>query len=167
MLIALEGPDRAGKTTVFNRLRKLIPAHFVPTMHITPALLACMGDVERRQIELWDALYDSDKLYICDRSVFVSAPVYDRLYGRPVTRFAACWYDRTKVLYFDAPAEVLRERHAATGDKLFDASKYELVQGLYKAVLSRYACTVLNATRTVPEMTLAAVEAIVKWQNLG
>lgn len=110
MIISIEGPDRAGKTTMWTRLKKRIPsARFVPSLPMTKGLFAEVETIERRDLLLWDAVYDPRQLYVCDRSTFVCGPVYAKVFGRtpPDTER---WDRHIRVLYVDTATEVLLDR---------------------------------------------------------
>jgi len=74
-----------------------------------------MHHVEQRQAHLWRYLYDPQRLYVCDRHFSVSAPVYDRLYSRPVLDISY-WLREVFVVYLDVPEAELQRRHKATND---------------------------------------------------
>lgn len=135
MIVAIEGPDCCGKTTLWNALRDCVEgAKFVPRMHVTPALFPYMRDLTLRDVGLWEALYDPTQVYICDRSPFFSAKVYDRLYGREPLDLSK-WDDVVRVLYVRVPIEELRRRYAIRGDDLFDEGRFERLLQLYEEAL--------------------------------
>ena len=123
MLIAIEGPDCSGKTTLFNALRGLLDARFVERLPLAPELFPHMNAVEARQIALWEALYDDSRTYISDRSCFVTGPVYNSIHSRPDLNFAPHWYQRVVVAYMNTHETAIRKRLGKRGDELFDIGK--------------------------------------------
>ena len=138
MILALEGPDRAGKTTIFHRLAGYFPGvRLVPGAPLQACLLPHMAAVEERNSFLWQHLWDGGNT-LCDRHFSVSGQVYDELYGRKPNIDYRCWHHRVVPVYFDVPIAELERRHAATGDDLFDVKRYEEVCKLYAKVLPLY-----------------------------
>lgn len=145
MIIALEGPDRCGKTTLFLALQGRLKAKFVPGLPLHRSLMPVMSHVERRQDALWRMLYEPSRLYVTDRHLSVSSLVYSELYNRdPVdVRF---WYDKVQVLYLDVPTKELERRHKLTGDALFDFANYERVKRCYMKALQNFDHAMLDGT---------------------
>jgi hypothetical protein len=163
MLVAIEGPDRAGKTTLFQELRKLVGAVrsdivFVPALPMEASLLANMAAVERRTEYLWRQLYDPGLTYICDRHVSISAWVYDRLYGREQLD-VSYWYSKVRMLYVYTSTDIMRGRP----DELFDAKRYDAVIGLYRQAMDVFESVCIHGEE--PERVLQAMRAITKWQG--
>jgi thymidylate kinase len=148
-IVALEGPDRAGKTTLFNALRGRVDAVFVPSFPSSKELLPLMPLVDSRQIMLWEALYDPSKFYICDRTPFVSGPVYDKLYGRRSV-ISMKLLSELHVFYLRLSAEELCRRNRE--DALFDNANYDRVVAFYDEEVERHRHTILDATRTTEEL---------------
>lgn len=123
MIVAIEGPDCAGKTTLLSQLH-WPSAAFVPRRRCTVEELAAAQYTNRAIDHLWRLLHDPDRLYICDRFHAVSDPVYAPIYGRRCDDFSY-WYTRVKVVLLMPPLELLRRRHADRGDPHFDAMQYE------------------------------------------
>jgi thymidylate kinase len=171
MLIAIEGMDMSGKTTLFRALRSLpelrrtaIGVTFVPTMPLPRELWPAMHHVEVRQLALWDALYDPVKLYVCDRHVAVSAPVYDALHGRPMLVDIGPWVHRICVVYLEVPYETVQARYVTRGDQYFDPSKYAETKRLYTSVLARFECIRLDGREPVERLVRATLDAIASWR---
>lgn len=164
MIVALEGPDLSGKTTVFRRL--LVPgAVLFPGLPMDPELLPHMAAVERRQEAVWRALYDPARLYVCDRHFAVTATVYSKLYGRERPDYSR-WYPELRVLYLDAPLELLLARHAERGDLIARPETYAGVLELYNEVLVRFPYVVrLNAALSVHELVLQCMQRIGEWRS--
>lgn len=147
MILALEGPDRCGKSTAFAGLYRYRPelGRYVPALPLHPSLMPHMEYVEERQAHVWDALYDESTLYVCDRHFSVSGQVYARMYGRSLRFDPARWAPHVHVAYFYVPVDELRRRYEADKDALFDSTRYEECQELYKSVLEQFKCTVVHA----------------------
>lgn len=140
MLVSLEGPDRAGKSTLFQALRadhRLVDAVFVPSLPATKNIMAIMGEVEVYAERLWRHLYDPTKLYIVDRHMALSAKVYAQLHGRAVNEFPY-WKMQSWIVYVDVPLSELRRRYAAAKDELFDDELYAKLKYLYEQEVRRY-----------------------------
>lgn len=136
MIVTLEGPDRAGKTTLYEALKGRMNAVFVSSLPMNERLIPLMHLVDIRQIELWKYLYDPHKLYICDRSPFVSGPVYAALRGTEYPD-TSVWRDRVRVVYL-APSHVeLERRHNATND-FVGMDNMRAVMALYDEHLTRW-----------------------------
>lgn len=172
MLIAIEGPDKSGKSTLFRELRETWaePASqqfpvFVPGLPMDKALLPHMHWIEQRQAALWDAVYDEKRVYICDRSVFVSAPVYDQVYNRPLFNLTDEWRQRVRVLYVDCPMRVLLARYAKEPDTVFDSALYErTVAAYWHVIISNFQFFTLNSECSLHAMTVEAIKRIHIWR---
>lgn len=115
MIIALEGPDCCGKTTLFNALQGRIRAVFVPKVFTSPGIFAAMSDVSHRDLDFWEHLYDSNRLYICDRHASVSGPVYNMLRGdRSID--VSLWTRRVVPIVLNPGREELLRRFRARRD---------------------------------------------------
>jgi thymidylate kinase len=162
VIFALEGPDRCGKTTVFELLRDKLPeACFVPPIPLPSQLMPVMSYVEQRQAFIWEALYDPKRIYVCDRHFTVSSYVYDSLFGRPHSVDLTPWIPRVRMIYFLCPVQELKRRHLETGDPHFPISKYEQATELYwKASQEVFNGTVIDATQTAQRSVRLIVEYI-------
>lgn len=163
MIIALEGPDLCGKTTVFNHL-SVPDAAMYPGLPMDPELLPHMAAVERRQEVVWRALYDPAKLYICDRHFVITSLVYSQLYGRPHPDYTF-WYPELRVLYFDAPLGLLLARYKKFGDQIAKAEQYARVLELYREVLQGFKHVALDATLPVHELLGLCEQFIGIWRR--
>ena len=165
MIVALEGPDLCGKTSVFQHL--IVPgAAMCPGLPMDSELMPHMAAVERRQEAVWRALYDPARLYICDRHFVVTSLVYSKLYGRPVPDYSR-WIPELRVLYFDAPLSVLLDRHAERGDRIAQPEHFGRVLELYDEVLRGFECVArLDATLSVHELTLQVMQRIGGWRSV-
>jgi thymidylate kinase len=161
MIIAIEGVDCAGKTTLFNALRGRVPAVFVPSLPLPKELWPVMPWVELRQVSLWEHLYDQEKLYICDRSVFTSAPVYDALMRRPFLLDLAPWKPRVRVLYLHLDDDEIRRRFAERGDEHIGVSQASRIKDLYQSlVLPIFPSVQLNAELPLADLVELALSYI-------
>lgn len=163
MIVALEGPDRCGKTSVFNAMRERYPdlAKYVPGLPLHAALFPHMAYVELRDSALWGALYDRDRVYVCDRHFAVSAQVYSSVHGRTCAVDCSAWKRELRVVYFDCPLSVLRERHAVAGDELFPAGMYAAVLEQYERALLQYRTVRVDSTQP-PDRTAEVVATYVQ-----
>src|SRR4051794_15247147 len=131
VIVALEGMDCAGKSTLLEALRPRIrAARFVQPLPLPKQLMPVMSWVEERQLALWTALYDSKTLYVCDRHVAVSAPVYDEYFGRPCVCEWRAWTQYVHVVYLAVLLGELHNRYAKRGDERFDG-KFVKLQACY------------------------------------
>lgn len=153
-ILALEGPDKSGKTTIFHELQSMrLRAKFMPSISPPPQLIPVMHLVEQRLHMVWRTLYDRSKLYIVDRHFTVSGPVYDALYGRQQMDVSA-WYKEVTVVYFDVPVDVLEARHNHEGDDTFDASSYARAKKLYESVIRKFKYVRIDGTRPIADIAV-------------
>lgn len=130
MILAIEGPDRVGKTTVFEELRlRMRGPVFVPNVPFDARLMPVIDLLQDRTIALWEALYDRTRFYVCDRVPFVGNIVYAHVYGRRVPSYPK-WEAEIRVVYLRATSEVLRTRPA---DPL--PQNYDKVVAIYDQVI--------------------------------
>lgn len=156
MILALEGPDRAGKTSVFDALKGCVDAVYVPSLSLPDGVPA--GLLVSKLAELWEQLYDDSRLYVCDRSLFVSGPVYAALSGSEFPYDWWKWKYRVRVVYIDAPDAVLEARCVATGEP-FDAARLHRLRECYAEVLKEYKCLRLDGTRSIESL----VREVLRW----
>lgn len=167
MLVSLEGPDRAGKSTLFQALRadhRLTDVVFVPSLPATKNIMAIMGEVEIYAERLWRHLYDPTKLYIVDRHMALSAKVYAQLNDRSVNEFPY-WKTQSWIVYVDVPLNELRRRYAAAKDELFDDAQYAKLKFLYEQEVRRYQYYRIDgrkSTRDLVELVVPLVESLRK-----
>lgn len=167
MIFAIEGPDCSGKTTLFNVLRGCVQATFVPSLPLAPPLLPLMHLVEQRHLALWDHVYDAERMYIMDRCPWVSAPVFDRLFGRLTTKVGDVWLERVCVVYLVASLDVLVARRTVRGDDVIADDQLERLVELYEARVELFPHIRLNANRPVAELALETLRYIHGSQRLG
>jgi thymidylate kinase len=136
MIIAVEGPDRAGKTTLFEAIRASgFIARYVPNVPTPLSLLPHMLEVQRRADNLWRALYDPSIKHVCDRHLAVSSQVYDRLFGREPLD-VSFWREKIRVVYMRPSLETLLARW--TPDEQSDPKLYARALELYDETVASY-----------------------------
>lgn len=150
-ILALEGPDRCGKTSVFLGLQGRVDATFKPSYSIHPDLFPHMQHVDVYEAAIWQSLYVK-QLVIADRFFAVSAQVYAAIHGRPPFALHNMWKREVIVVYFDVPVEELRRRHAATGDPQFDIERYSEVKRLYEVTIRKFKYIRVDGTRKTSEL---------------
>ena len=159
MILALEGPDRCGKTSVFKELAKTERGVFVPSLSFPPELHHVRGLVCSRLAQLWELMYRREELYVCDRSLFVSGPVYAALYGAEFPYNWAKWTDECSVVYFDVP-NLMLETRCRTTDEPFDLEECAELKALYWKYLKAFKrVLVVDGTRS----PLDLAEEIAEW----
>lgn len=162
MIVSIEGPDKAGKSTLVAELKRQLGsylwARFVQ-VQLYPELMPHMSLIEQISLDHWTSMYDPNKLYICDRSVFVSAPVYGELYGRPKLDLTE-WMPRVRVIYIDVPTAELQRRYEAVGDTMFDIVNYEAIKAIYERRLSNYTHIRLNGLETTESLAHQVINGI-------
>lgn len=159
MILAIEGPDCSGKTTLFKALKWMPSYVFVPSLPFDSELKPVMHIVEKRQAAVWKYLYNKRVSYICDRHFSVSSVVYDILYNRPVFD-ASEWEPEVRVIYLSVPLEELQKRYSIRGDKHFKADRYEKCLEIYKDVLKGFRHTVIDGTKLLGTIVYEAREFI-------
>lgn len=162
MLVAIEGPDRVGKTSVWRLLMaepEFVDARFVPNVSADGALLAAGDAVQlasEMRVNAWlQALHVPSVLYVCDRCPFVSNLVYAVVHGRdPAPRAAAlsAWADQLFVVHLDASESLLVSR-GATPVEVEAAA-------VYRAVLRGVRCVSIDAGQPLVEVVEAAKEVL-------
>lgn len=162
MIVSIEGPDKAGKSTLIGELKRRLPP-FVRYFQVQlyPALMPHMSLVAKLSLDHWESMYDPQKIYICDRSVFVSGPVYDAIYGREPLDISK-WLPRVFVVYVKTPIDVLRARYAALGDKLFDSTNYETILIEYEKQLANYRHICVDGTKDPVLLAQEVKECLMK-----
>jgi thymidylate kinase len=135
-ILAIEGPDRSGKTTLFNALKMRMPWARRLKLHTPPELFPYMRLVDERELTLMAAMYDPDVTYIMDRSVFVSGQVYAKNRGETPVNVAE-WRSEVYVAYLDVHTDILLRRHEATADTQY-ADSIETLKRLFDAELMRW-----------------------------
>jgi hypothetical protein len=161
MLVVLEGPDRAGKTTLFEALRRAYPglAVYVPNTPFDEREIPVLDLIKRRSLDLWKALYDPEKLYVCDRSPFTSNVVYAEVYGRPAEYYPE-WDTQIRVLYLEADEALLQSR-----PKDSIPQDYSKVLQAYAKLLPRWPYWKVRASLPPVEMLRIAADFVKAARN--
>jgi thymidylate kinase len=148
MILAIEGPDCCGKSTLVELLKPHFPrAVFCGGLPLPSPLMPVMSYVEVRQEALWRQLYDPQKLYIADRSFTVSAQVYSRYFKRPLLFDPTPWIREQFIVYINVPTRVLESRMRERGDEhVAVESSYEL-RSLYFDVLMDYTRVIVDGNQ--------------------
>lgn len=158
MIVALEGPDCSGKTTLWNALKAcVVDARFIPKLSISKELLPHMKLVQQREAEMWESLYQRNTLYICDRHFAVSAPVYDQLYGRERVDYSK-WYHEVRVVFLATPLDELERRFAQRGDESIDMEQLKTLNNLYWRHVDNF-----KHIRLTPAPVEEQVDAVRRW----
>ena len=80
MIIAIEGADGSGKSTVFNQLNRIFHgAEFIQFRGTPKEYIDNIDVLEPLMFSLFEQMYDPAKVYICDRFFGVSSRVYARM----------------------------------------------------------------------------------------
>lgn len=166
MILAIEGPDASGKSTLYDALQLQCPKWtFIPRKPATKELLQVMHLWEEQQVLLWSALYNPQLTYVCDRFVMVSGPVYAGLRGQKFALQEHFLREFVHVMYIQLSLDELMKRHALRGDKLFDAKNYAQVLDNYESVVATFGKRVCRLDGELPARELAkTVEAYVALQ---
>lgn len=141
-IIAIEGPDKCGKSVLFKQLQtsSLLAAKFVNLPSFGKQRMYIAAELALRDLELWEALYEPGQLYICDRHVIVSDAVYSRYYGRKQLRTSVL---DIRVLYLNVPEAVLEARHRECNEDIQDMQDYGAIKKLYADVIQRFSHRIL------------------------
>lgn len=127
MIFAVEGPDCAGKTTLFERLKPM----FQRAVRLPPFNRRDISDdLGLRDLAAVEALVDPSEVYLFDRFPPVSAWVYAHMYGRPVPDVSR-WLPCTIVLLLLPDVDTLRRRAEARGETL---DRPELALRVYRSI---------------------------------
>lgn len=113
MIVAIEGLNGVGKSTLFKALQGRLAAPDVrfPVFKSLPeSLVKVQPEVNEREMALFASMYEADKLYISDRFFGVSSFVYAVEKGRKFPAAVLPWVPKTHVVYLQAPLPVLVDR---------------------------------------------------------
>lgn len=143
-IVALEGPDRCGKTTMLKNLTEHIhAARMCPGLPYMENLLDRASMVEARQEGLWRQLYVATQRYVLDRSFTLTPEVYSKLKSRPLLLDPVPWRAEQLIIYIEVPLDELLARHRAAPDK-FNVDEYEALLAAYESVLPSYDVLRIN-----------------------
>lgn len=138
-IVAIEGPNLSGKSTMVHELLKLYPKFvFVPGLPLRTELLPVMAAAEERSLALWEALYDPRHVYLCDRHPAVSEAVYSQLNHRKSARIDPEWRNRIFLVYLRPSLAELNRRLLARGDAFATPSRLQRELDLYDEVSSDF-----------------------------
>lgn len=136
-IITIEGADKSGKSSLFTTLKSQLTATFIQLPPYRRERMPIANDLALRDLELWEAFYNPDTLYICDRHVLVSGAVYNYLYQRPQLRPSEL-VSEIGVLYLDVNTEELCRRHTLCREDIQAAETYETVKQIYSDLLPHF-----------------------------
>lgn len=146
MIVAIEGPDCAGKSSLFGALKGRIAATFFRYPAVSrDDFTERITELEERDLYFWEQLYDPGRLYISDRFTAVSSMAYARMYGR---RSVDCkpWVPELRVLYLRVPAVVLQARLARRGDAIQRPDLCSDAVASYNVVVQEFQHATLDGT---------------------
>jgi len=137
MIVACEGCDCSGKTTLWRELCERLPwAAHVKYRSPRGADFHQQAVAGNMCFELWKCLYDPDKLYVCDRFGPVTSAVYDSVFDRePSCEQRGFWDKDLLVLFLDPGDEELLRRRRARGAEEFDDEALLRVAERYRQVI--------------------------------
>lgn len=167
MLIGIEGPDRAGKTTLLGPVAAALGAKRLTRLPTSKEAFAAWHLVEPIYLHLLEQLLEPGRFYVTDRSMTVSGLVYAAAFERPVLFDPKPWVERELVVYVDTPLEVMRERwRAEEGERVFPEAMYERVIAEYRRTLREhgYASVRVDGTASVEANARAVADAVSKWR---
>lgn len=139
MIVAVEGPDCSGKTTLWEALQGKVEAIFVKRPPLTPEQMSRARELELEDLELWEREHDPSGLYIADRHTAVSALAYGALYGREPLDTSS-WVPRLRVVYLRPTAAQLRARLLERGDSIADPERAAELLAAYDAAVKGFQC---------------------------
>jgi len=115
VIIAIEGPDGSGKSTVVTHLDRLFRGAQVIQFRETPKeYIQHINILEPFMFQLFAQMYDTAKVYICDRFFSVSSRVYARIRDEKSVfdeiNLDAWAMTELHVIYLDQRVEAIWER---------------------------------------------------------
>jgi len=176
MIIAIEGADGVGKSTLWERLYDMlprkIPARFRRVRFVSypplGSLWQMIEHVEAREAAVFDQLYDPGALYLMDRFFAVSGPVYATAFQRTIPDYRK-WLPELVTIHLSCPLSELQKRIAARGDDQVEViARLPAVVDAYESVLSQFEYTVcvLDATQPLEFLTQVVVARVQSWTAL-
>lgn len=155
-IVAIEGPDKCGKSTLYEKLKAL--AWLNPPQFVNPASYGKdrmhMAEVlSVRELEMWEALYDPSRLYVCNRHILITDAVYSEMYNRKKLRDS--WLEmHLFVLYIDVPLEELVRRYKESSEDIQDPRRYQEARTLYWKALSNFQHLVISPSHTAGDVQM-------------
>lgn len=160
MIIALEGPSRSGKSTIFRYLQSTFAGvHYIGRVPTPKQLLPYMEYVEVIQEGLFRELYQADKVYVTDRNFCVSSMVYAQLNSRPSLIDVKPWLSHLRVIYLDVSVGMLQLRNNESTQPDLQVDFVRLKQ-IYEDVLPTFHHVRVNGDARVSEIADQVSKAI-------
>lgn len=145
MIIAFEGPDGAGKTTLFNLARNQFLGIYVPKRVFPAHLEPFLEELDQFTLPLWRALRDTKMRVFTDRCMWVSSPVYSNMYDRPMHDLCTEEFIRDLfVVYVRVPAEELVARNAQTEREVLTLESANRLLSLYDEHIQQFRHIVVD-----------------------
>lgn len=141
-IIAIEGPDKCGKSQLFAELKNLIwwPMQpvFVEQTSFGRERMHIAAELSLRELEMWEALYIPTKLYVCNRHVLITDAVYSYVYSRKLLRDSFL-RGGILVVYMDVDTSELARRNIQCKEDIQNPEGYNAVKQRYATVLQKFA----------------------------
>lgn len=150
MIIAIEGQDGSGKSTVFNHLNRIFHgAEFIQFKETPKEYIDNIGVLEPFMFKLFEQMYDPAKVYICDRFFSVSSRVYARM-RNTVSVFEDVGLDawvmpEMHVIWLDQRVEIMWTRRLSQ-DENWD----RVLREAYRAIMKEINPASLHIVDTEP-----------------
>lgn len=163
IIIALEGPDGCGKSTLYRRLKQLLTFDNMKFVNWGPFdrdLWDQIHKLEQRDMALFSSVYDRTTTYICDRFAVVTGPIYARVFNRPLPVYRGPWEPGGLVVcYLRVPRYVALQRMHDRGDMGVIVAHHEQIYREYEdwaAGLSthQYQTHILDGTRPLDALVV-------------
>lgn len=152
MIIALEGPNRSGKSTVFRYLQSTFAGvRYVGRVPTPVTLLKHMEYVEQMQEGLFRELYQANETYVTDRNFCVSSLVYSEYGSRPSLIDVNSWLSHLRVIYIDVPVSVLQQRNNESTQPDLQVDFVRLKR-IYENVISLFHHVRVDGNRGIGEV---------------
>lgn len=155
MIVAIEGPDLSGKTTLFKALQPLLKAAYIDVPRFTKKIMRSFATQhDDLYMALFTQMYDPSKLYIVDRFPPITSQVYDRLHGREVRPL---YNESLMIVYVDISLDILLTRLSMRGDELVTESLLRRYKMMYDYLMTRLPC--YRVTTQTPQEVADAIQA--------
>lgn len=153
MIIAIEGCDGAGKTTVVTHLSRLLPSAMIIQFRQTPPMYLKAVDVlEPFFFSLFEQMYNPYTVYVCDRFFSVSSRVYAEINKMPFTLDGLdTWVmPELHVILLDTQPKLLLERFEQEEDRPVDEAYFQNLRTLYFKVCQNLSVASYQRVDTEP-----------------